>query len=171
MILVAYTLVAIAGLVKADKAKPSTEAGEWWLLRSNLSVHTGWLLAASVVTVGNSATALQASPASLLALAFVSLLVVQAVAYFFTINYFKPDAAISLVVTWALVGVHQELRNPAALLNPNRPYFYAWPQVVIDGFGIVTLLLAALSLVLAIAALFLRFQGPQSQPYLPLVSK
>lgn len=171
IVILSLLAAAAAALITADKAKPSTEAGEWWLLRSSLSLHTGWLTAASLVAINLSATSLQASPALLHTLATLSLFAVAAVATFFALLSAKPDAALALTVAWALVGIRQELQNPTALLNPNRPYFFAWPQVVIDGFSLLTVVLAALCSLLAIGALALRFYYVQPQPYLPLATK
>jgi hypothetical protein len=129
---------------------------EFWLLRAPFSLHTGWIIAASILSANVLADYAMATPAVLLALAVVSLAVIFALTSLFAIAGPRSDAIIPLVAAWALFAVSSELRDPVKLLDPARHNPVAWDPTVLDAVRIAASVLSLACLALSAVAAALR---------------
>merc|ERR1712217_104957 len=85
-----------------------------------------------------------------------SLAGVFALASLFSLLVPKPDAIISLVVAWALLGVSSELREATRLLDPTKHNPVAWDRMVLDALETATSVLSLACLGLAVVGAALR---------------
>lgn len=126
---------------------------EFWLLRAPLSLHLGWLLCATAVSVNVVACSRLAGPGLTLGLAVASLAVLAAAVAMFSTAVRKPDAFPGFVAAWALAAINSELADAKNLKDPSRLNFYAWDAVTLDAIRIATAALSVLCLGFALLAL------------------
>merc|ERR1711924_536657 len=115
LVLMLGILASLIGILARVNSIICSSVLEFWLVRAPFSLHTGWIIAASVLSVNVVADAARASPAVLLAVAVVSLTVVVALASLFTLAVPRPDAIIPLVAAWALFAISRELQEATLL--------------------------------------------------------
>lgn len=118
-------LGCLAGLVRSCAtlvAQGDVPVSEYWLFIAPFSLHLGWIVAASTVSVnvtllkfaaGESAGVAPSNVAPLLASAIVSFAVVLVVAFSAATHLFaKPNAFVPGVAAWALFAISAELSSP-----------------------------------------------------------
>merc|ERR1712224_133878 len=148
-------LVSLLGILFRTNAVSCESVLEFWLLRAPFSLHTGWIIAASVLSVNVVADAAKASPAVLLALAVVSLAVVVALASLFTFAVPRPDGIIPLVAAWALFAISRELQDATLLLDPTKHNPLVWDRMVLDALETATSILSVACLAMMVVGVAL----------------
>jgi len=149
-------LVSLLGTLWRANSMHYDSSLEFWLLRAPFSVHTGWIIIASVLSANVEADYRRASPAWLLAVAILSLALVFAISSLFVLALPRPDAVIPLVAAWALFAVTSELREARRLLDPAKHNPVAWDRTVLDAVMTAASLLSLACLVLAGVGLAVR---------------
>jgi len=157
-------LVCLGGLVRSCAslaARDGLSTREYWLLVAPFSLHLGWIVAASAVSVnvtvvrycaGTAASVAARDCAStLLASAVVSLGAVLVVAVEAATHAFeRPNGFVPGVAAWALLGVSVELASPrASIVN-------GYGAVVTSAIRGAALVLAATTAALCVLAVALR---------------
>lgn len=125
---------------------------EYGLLRAPMSLHLGWIVAASAVNVSLVADAARSSQEVLLALAVLSYAAVLAIVVVFTFAVRTPDPFIGFVAAWAFLGIYSELGNPKHLNDPARYNPSIWDIVIVDGLRIAAGCINVIAILLAVVA-------------------
>lgn len=115
---------------------------EYWLFRFPFELHGGWIVAASFVNFNVWLVSVNAPVWLLITCAAMSLLGVAALGLGAVWYLLRPDFTVGAVLTWAVVGIAQELRDP------KQSIFNAYTYTTIDGFQMTS---AVFATVLAIA--------------------
>jgi len=144
-------LVCLLGVAWSTDGEQMS-AADYFLLRAPLSLHLGWIIVASTLSVNVQADALSASQETLLALAVLSSALVLAVVTAFTLAVKSPDPIIGLVAAWAFAAISSELSNPVKLNDPARFNPSTWDMVTLGGLQKAALGTCVLSAAMAVAA-------------------
>lgn len=151
-------LVSLLGLAWAtDSLKMS--CAEYGLLRAPLSLHLGWIIAASAVNISVQADYEKASPGVLGGLAIASYGLICVFTTVFAAAAQSPDPIVCLVAAWAFNGIRAELADPKNLDNPDRHNPYMWDPVTLSSLENAASLLTALFLASALYATVMKVRG------------
>eukprot|EP00415_Alexandrium_ostenfeldii_P000339 UN0339 len=154
-------LVGLMGAAYSADIKDTTTR-EFWLLRSPLSLHLGWIICASAVNTNILAVSHLAGPGSMLAVAIAALVAIAVLAVLYAFAAPKPDCIPSLVVAWALLAVDSELQSARNLQDPSKFNPYVWDAVVLEGIRGAALALSVACVGLAVLASVLRLTTTRS---------
>merc|ERR1719493_481623 len=136
--------------VRTDGAAMSWE--EYAVLRWSLSLHLGWIIAASAVNANTLVDFRKASPETLLGFAITSIGAVCIVATIFAVAKPSADPVVCLVAAWALNAISAELSDPMALDDASRHNPYTWDRVTLAGLQQAASNVTSLALALAVVA-------------------
>jgi len=155
MVMMFSILVCLLGISwSTDGLKMSV--AEYFLLSAPLSLHLGWIIVASTLSVNVEADAFEASQDTLLALAILSNAAVLAVVTAFTLAVKSPNAIIGLVATWAFLGIRSELHDGVLINDPSRFNPSIWSLVTLGGLAKAAVGISVLTGVMAAVAALLR---------------
>merc|ERR1711920_611773 len=136
--------------VLADGVK--TTWVEYSLIRGPLSLHLGWIIAASAVNTNVLFDYWRSSPEQLLGVAIATIGVVCIFAAIFAFVAKSPNPIVCFVAAWAFSGIAVELSDSAPLDNPDRHNPHTWDPVTLGGLRLAATYITALSCVLAAIA-------------------
>ena len=115
MICMAGILISLmVGILRLDFLEEMSTS-EYWLLRAPVSLHCGWIVAATSLNICVVADYYKGPPEVMLALAMVCFAGISAIVTVFTFASPKADPIIALVACWALLGMVSELTNAEKL--------------------------------------------------------
>jgi len=123
------SLVGMTLRVDAMALTPNEHA----LLRAPFALHMSWIIVASVVNVNVLADSLRSSPATLLAVAIVSLSVITGFATVFILVVRRPEPLVPFIACLSFAAIASELTEARHLRNPYRFNPHDWPEEVIWG--------------------------------------
>lgn len=162
-------LTSLMGLVISADRQEATLL-EHWLLRAPFSVHTGWIIAASLVNANVFVDSLKASPGVLVAAAVLSLASIVLIISAYQFLAPKRDAIICLVAAWACFAIFSELGNPTQLNSPTRFNPHQFSDSTIKTLRIAALCVAIVSLLISALAGFKRISSRRRDDTLDGVS-
>jgi len=140
-------------LVAARADGLSTTWVEHGLIRAPLSLHLGWIIAASAVNTNVLFDYWRSSPEQLLGVAVASIGVVCILAAICAFVMKSPDPIVCFVGAWAFSGIAVELADGTLLNSANRHNPYTWDSVTLGGLELAATYITALSCVLAAIAI------------------
>merc|ERR1740123_665740 len=146
---VLFGLLLVAAL--ADRL--STTWVEYSLIRAPLSLHLGWIIAASAVNTNVLFDYWRSPPEQLLGVAVTSIGAVCILAAIFTFVTKSPNPIVCFVAAWAFSGIAVELSDSAPLDNPNRHNPYTWDSVTLGGLQLAATYITAVTLAHAAIAI------------------
>ena len=112
MVIILIPLVVILTKVsQIDTSSSSSTTSDYWLLKFCFEIHAAWIMAATLVNFNVTLVAWQTSATIQIIAAWLSLVTVLIVSFFYTfLNKKKP--AVCAVLTWASFGIMTELTHP-----------------------------------------------------------
>merc|ERR1711920_811677 len=113
-------------LVAAMTDGLATTWTEYSLIRAPLSLHTGWIIAASTLNTNVLFDYWRSPPEQMLGLAVTSIGVLCIMAAIFAFAAKSPNPIVCFVAAWAFSGIAVELSDGTALNDPNRHNPYIW---------------------------------------------
>jgi len=162
LVLMLGILTSLLGLaVCTDGLKMSVL--DYALLRAPFSLHLGWIIAASAVSINVQADAAKSSAQALLCLAVLTYAGVSAIATVFAVAVQSPDPIVCLVAAWAFLAIQSELGDPQALDDEDRFNAMHWDRVILDGLRRAAVGVSIFALCLAVLAAVLRARAAWRQ--------
>jgi len=125
---------------------------EYFALRAPISLHMGWIIAASALNVNVVAGGARASPETLLGMAVASIGVICVLAAIFALVMKSADPIVCFVAAWAFNAISAQLSDPVDLNAPNRHNPHTWDEITLKGLEIAASYIAILALVLGAIA-------------------
>jgi len=157
--LIPFSLVCMYGillgllLVAARADGMATSWLEYGLIRSPLSLHLGWVIAASALNTNVLFDYWRSPPEQMLGVAVASIGVLCVLAAVFAFATKSPEPTVCFVAAWAFSGIAAELADRSGLDNPDRHNPYTWDPVTTGGLQLAANYISVLSCVLAAMAI------------------